>query len=293
MFDPQTIQSIKELLPTQQKCVVMFAPNAAMDVQAAALALALGLKELGKQVRVVVSLSEKTQTPKSLMGAELITHDLANETLLIEFPVVDGQVDKVSCATNEEKTRFSVYIQPHQGFAPIDSSQVTYSYAGVDIDVAFLVGVSQLEDLGLLYQQNTDVFTQNTVISVAPFVPEFGNYKLNTASVSSVSEGVLKFLEELQVTLTEAIATNIVSGIEVATHGFSSPTMQASTFTLVGSLLEAGGRRLRLKDHVLHGVSGGVIPIGEKVSAGVVKDGPVNFAKALNKTHIQLPVRHE
>ncbi len=250
MISTEQTNQLRELLAVAHNVLIIFPDSASYDQVAIASALFMVLRQDNKDVRLLspmpmVDHPQFQSFAPTLVGLSDATSEIGNQNLTVSFEYNEESVDKVSYHIGEESQRFYLTIKPKRGAPPLDTRGVEFSYTGAEADAVILVGVQQLDSLGQLYFGYEDLYKNSPVISINTFEPEFGLIKLDTSGAASQSEVVTKLLLDLQLTIPSDSATNLLSGIEVATDGFRSMSATAQTFEMVAKLLQLGARRMR------------------------------------------------
>jgi hypothetical protein len=243
MIDPNLSNQLKQLIDTARTIFIVYPNAASVDHKAVAASLYLSLLRAKKSVGLISPESRAVEAPVVIAGLEHTQHALGNQNLSISFPYSPDQVDKVSYHIGEETHRFFLSIKPKPGVAPLDASQVEFSYTGASADVVIIVGVRELEELEQIYFGYEQLYTDTPTISINSFTTSFGTHKLDTGSASSSSELLTQLLPEWGLTIDSDIATNLLAGIEANTKNLSAPTTSAETFEAVAQLLRSGARR--------------------------------------------------
>lgn len=224
--------SIQESLSTAQSIFIALPKNPNYDRVAAGLALYLALKKTGKQV-FIASPQEMTVEFSSLVGVDKIKTKPEGRNLTISFDYLEDSIEKVSY--NIEGDKFNLVIQPKEGFPPLSSDKVKYSYSGGQADLVFTIGIRAIEDLGDFYKDNQRLFEKVKVIEI------------NIEEEASISEKITKLIADLRLPVDGDIASNLFYGIERATGNFSSPKTNAGTFEAAAFCLKAGARKITKK----------------------------------------------
>jgi nanoRNase/pAp phosphatase (c-di-AMP/oligoRNAs hydrolase) len=243
-----SLSTLATLVQGAQSVLVVVTGNPTVDQLAAGTALTLALQQAGKQVTLATPQSlEKNPTlvtaTKELAGISQLTTVLGKQNLVISFAYQETAVDNVSYAIGETTKRFYLTIKPQPGKSPLDAQTVEMTYAGIEVDVIWLIGVTDLASLGKLYAGYEELYATKPIIAMHTQALEIGQIRLHTAKSSCLSEAMTRILVDLQLPLTADIATNLVKGIEVSTNWFSAQTAQAETFEVTALLLKAGAKR--------------------------------------------------
>lgn len=240
--------SLGSYLAKSAKILIMLSARPTTDSVAGALSLYLSLKQIGKQVTIACSEPIAVGLNR-LIAIDKISDQLGGRNLVASFDYVQDSIEKVSYHIAEGK--FNLVIQPKNGFAPLDSQKVSYSYTGSDADLLITLGVSRLENLGNIYQKEQKIFGEKELVNIdiSPLNTRFGKLNLISPQNSSCSELVGLLIKNLSLPNNPDIATNIIAGIEAVTANFTTRT-GADTFEVVGWCLSSGGRRGQLQTNV-------------------------------------------
>src|SRR3989338_4437050 len=234
----QTLTRFNDIIQKNSNGAIVLPANPSVDAVAAATALYLGLHKLGKSVTLACSskinpnftASDKFQSQLSTTG----------DNLVISFPYSDGAVDKVDY--NIQGSNFNLIITPRQGFPKLEPEQVKYNYTGGFLNFVVILDSPTLNSLGALYSENEKQFQGKDIINIDRHLTNsfYGSVNYVNKTSSSISEMVLKLLQNLGVELDRDIATNLYAGIASSTNNFSSYSVTADTFENVAHLLRLG-----------------------------------------------------
>lgn len=252
MIDQEQTDKFKEILRLSKNILVVFPETKSLDLFLASYCLFSFLAK-ASEVRFLTP-KFKQKLPKEivdLIKQEKIETEMGKENLLISFPYLEEQVDKVSYFIGEQDKRFYLTIKPKSGTAPLDGAKVEFSYAGTQADLLVLCGVEDLESLDQLFFAYENLYkdSNNHLVTLNSFIPDFGNLNLDISPSTSYCEAVFYLLKDLddegQDLLAKSdLATLLLYGIEAQTSGLQAPSTKPSTFLAVAELLELGGARL-------------------------------------------------
>jgi hypothetical protein len=230
-----SFSQIQAALTTAQSALIILPEEPNKDMVAAALSWGLALNKAGKKASVVCS-GEMMVEYSDLVGVDKVSQKLAGKILTIAFDIEDS-TQKVSY--NVENNKLKIFIEPKEGFPPISTDKIEYSYGGGQADLVFLIGVKDWEQLGKIYQDNQNFFKKAKTI----------NFELNDShfQAASWSELISLLLANLKLPTDADMATNLLAGMEEATKNFSSPQAGAGTFEAAAFCLRNGGQRSRRK----------------------------------------------
>lgn len=274
MLNQNLFASVREPLTTARTVSVFLPPNPSLDKLAAGLALFLSLKKANRQVAIVCP-TAMTVEFSHLFGVDQIKDKPQGQNLIISFDYLEDSIEKVSY--HIENNKFNLVIQPKEGFPPLSKDKVNYLYSGGTIDLAFVIGVRELEELGKIAQKflvkekvvNIDAYPDNS---------QFGRVNLVDPTSTSCSEIVVQLISQLGLPIDADIATNLLSGLEKASQKFTSPRVNASTFEAAAFCLRSGARRMK-SSRRLSRKKPPLKPMSTKVSAVKRPEEPVAKTK--------------
>lgn len=233
---------VKKALAAAKSIPVVLPQKPSKDKVAAALGLFLSLKKMGRETSVVCS-EEMTVELSWLVGVDRIGKEMGGKNLVIAFDYIEDSIEKVSY--NIEGGKFNLVVQPKEGFNPLSTDKVEYSYGGGQADLVFAIGSPTLDSLGEIYQQNREFFKEEKVVNLdhSPGNTQFGKYNLVNTKASSCSELVAGLLSRLGLPVDADIASNLFYGLEVSTQSFSLSSIGPGTFEAAAFCLRAGARK--------------------------------------------------
>ena len=241
MARPDTTH-LKTLLDSA-KTVTLFLPqNPQYDAVAASLSLKLSFEPTGRSASVLCP-DSMTVEYNRLVGVDSINSAFGSRQLIIGFPGQTEHVDKVSY--NLDKGELQLVITPKVSAPDLDHRKLKFVAATSKPDLAILVGVHQLADLGHFYRQSGDFFRTTKLVSFTIDLPQenYTPYQIYDPEASSLSEIALHLIESLSLQLSLDAATNLFSGLEKATDNFRSPYVTNLTFDTAAKLMRRGARR--------------------------------------------------
>ena len=236
---------IQTALTSAQLIYVVLPEKLNLDKVAAALSLFLSLKKIDKQVTIYCA---KPMIVKysNLVGVDKIKQKLEGKNLTVSFDYVADSIEKVSY--NIQDNKFNLLIQPKDGFPPLATEKVNYSYSGGQADLVLVVGAAGLTDLGTLYSENQDFFSGAKIINldIQSTNSQFGKINLVKNSLISYSELMTSLLSNLRLPVDLDMASNLLKGIEEITNNFSGKVTPLS-FEAAAFCLRAGARKNKTK----------------------------------------------
>lgn len=226
-----------------------------VDKLASGLALMLALQQAGKQVEIVsddtlrvshTNLFGIGEVKNQIMGGG--TASSANQFVLTLEDVVDesGNVNSEKLDYFQEGKNLQLIFTIPQGkqFAP---SKISTAYQGgtqaSGYQMVFVIGADNLNELGSIYAQNSTVFTPGQIINIdnSQTNANYGATNIVDINASSVSEMMVQMLPDLGLTVSEDIATNLLTGLYDATQNMSM-NVKPDTFVAASAAMQAGGK---------------------------------------------------
>lgn len=240
--------SLQRLIEVVQKGVngaILLPSNASPDSVASGTALYLALHKMGKNVNLVCN----SKINLNLTAIDKIQSQIINsgDNLVISFPYSEGSIDKVDY--NIQGENFNLIVTPRSGFPKLNSNQVKFSYTGGNLDFIIVIDSPTLNSLGSIYSDNEKLFQGREIINIDRHLTNsfYGTVNYVNKAASSISEMVLKLLQQLGVEMDRDMATNLYAGIAASTNNFTSYSVTADTFENVASLLRLGAAKKTLR----------------------------------------------
>lgn len=237
------LAKIKEQIEKAKSIVIATGGPSNADSLGSALSLYLGLIGIGKTVSVVSPEPAIVEFSNFVGVNKLETKISGKRNFIISLDYQEGSIEKVSY--NIEGNKFNLVIEPRQGFEEFSADKVHYTTSGGTADLIITVGTGKVEDLGALYEENKEFFTETPVINIDCRKENTGYGTVNyiDTAASSTTEVVAVVMSYIGVKLTEDIATNILNAIEQSTDRFQSVRVNARTFEIASVCMKAGGKR--------------------------------------------------
>lgn len=244
----QTTQA-RSLLESAKEVLIALPANPSFDSVASALSLYLGLSTRGTQASVVCP-DQMTVEFSHLIGVDKVTNNVSSgqgKNLVISFPYQEGSIEKVSY--NIENDTFNLVIEPREGYPLVTADAIRFAQSGGNVDLIITIGVTQLTNLGNLYNSNQDLFSQKAVLNIDTNSQNarYGRVNVVDPNISSVSELMISLLSNFGLSMNADIATNLLAGLTAGSQNFTSPQTQASTYEAAAVCIRSGARKIAAK----------------------------------------------
>lgn len=146
-----------------------------------------------------------------------------------------------------EDNRLKIVISPKSGnFSPSD---VNFAYGDFHYDLIIILDTDNLERLGNVYRENTEMFYKTDTLNIDHHVGNsyFGKINWVDESASSVCEILVSLIEALESEqgklMDGNIATALLLGIMTDTNIFQNPATTSKSLTVAAQLIAAGADR--------------------------------------------------
>lgn len=237
------VEQIKKLLENSKHALVAFRANGNGDAIASGLALGLFLEKLGKQVDIVAQDFRLPKTLKFLKKSDTIrAHFPYLQKFVITVDVHRSGVQELSYDLKDEKLR--IFITPQHNFLGRDDIRTAQS--DFKYDIIFILGTTDLEALGAIYDNNTELFYKKPIINIdhANGNEHFGHINIVDITAASTAEILYQLFKDWQPeNIDKDIATALLTGMIDSTRSFKSAKVQPRALTAASELIHLGADR--------------------------------------------------
>ncbi len=237
------LQQLAAILKGSKYILFLFNDQNNGDAIAAALALKLFLEKQHKQVDIAASEFSAPKNLSFLPGAKTIKPALTQlQKFIIKVDVTRNPIDTISYDIKENT--LSIYLTPKSGLISkqeLRTAQSTFKY---DLIVTF--GTADLESLGSVYFNNTDLFYRTTIVNIdhQSNNERYGQINIVDLRAAATAEIVYKIIKQLDEKEIDAdIATALYAGMTVATKSFRAANMTPGALQSASELVTYGADR--------------------------------------------------
>ena len=231
-----------DFLDKSKKVLLALPENLDADSLASALALRLILLKRQKQVSVVSAGLVPPQLNFLPGAGEVRLKPESGNSLVLTLDTSVKPLEEISYQTAGQKV--SIYLKPKaDNFTPQD---ITFSAEKTACDLIIVLGARSLEDLGGLYENNTDLFFETPKINLdhKPDNEYFGQLNLVDVTATSVAEILAELFAKYPAENWDAdIATCLLCGIIAGTHSFQDVQTTPKAFLKASQLIALGARQ--------------------------------------------------
>lgn len=239
-------QQIVNLIKNKEKILLITHRKIDGDALGSTLALHKVLKEMGKDVTAVSSdpVPEMYNFIPDLEEIETTFH--GNQDFIITLDCKNAEVDKLKY--NLEDKKVNIIVSPMYG--NFSAKDVSFAKGGDQFDLIIVLDSADLEQIGSIYEKNTDLFFSAPVINIDHHASNtfFGNINLVEITAASTSEVLLEIIQKLEKIenkefINEDIATLLLLGIITDTSSFQNPNTTPKSFDIAADLIDLGARQ--------------------------------------------------
>lgn len=232
-------EQIIDQINKSEAILICTSKNPTGDALGAALGFYLALKKLGKKTDIVSPTGIQNKYT-FLPSADLITHKLEGaKDYILSLDIDKEKLQQLRYEVSEKKLR--IFITAKNG--ELKESSINIESSKFKYDLIFVIGTSDLENLGSVYDDNSELFYEAPVVNIDhnPSNEYFGKINLVDVAVSSSSEIVFNLIASLDEKLfDENIATNLLAGITSETESFQNKNTTPKAFLTAASLVSHG-----------------------------------------------------
>lgn len=235
------IRQFESVLKRSQDIVIFVPENPGGDEIGSAWALAFFLEKLGVRVTVTCALDERQkerfsflQEPKNVFPALSGARDF-----VLSFNTQFNHIMDVRTERDENELR--IFITPEKG--AIDPRDFSFIPARFKYDLAIVLGCSDREQIGKVYQENPDIFYEVPVVNIdnKSGNENFGQINLIDVTAGSTAEVVADALEKMNPDfIDENISQCLLAGIIDATSSFQKKNTTPKALHIAASLMTKG-----------------------------------------------------
>ena len=250
------MEQFKSFLEKSKNVLILIPENPSGDAVGSAWALShfLDKKNIDSTVAFSNHLNQKysyLEKPKNILSEITGARDF-----VLSF---DTSRNKIADLRSEQiEDKFNVYLTPEKG--TLDPRDFSFILAKFKYDLAIVLGVSDLEKLGKIYEKNTDLFFEVPIVNIdyRGDNENFGQINLVDVLASSLSEITSQLIEDIDSEkIDKIIADCLLTGIISATDSFQKKNTTPKALSTSAQLMDYGADQQEIvrwlyKIHPLH-----------------------------------------
>jgi nanoRNase/pAp phosphatase (c-di-AMP/oligoRNAs hydrolase) len=235
-------EQVQEQIKKSETILICIGKSLSGDTLGSALGLYLVLKRLGKKTDVV--------SPTAIPGkysflpfSDIVNHKLeGSRDYILSINIDKEKLQQIRYKV--ENNKLKIFITAEN--SDLDQKDITLESSKFRYDLVIVLGTSDLENLGSIYDENTELFYEIPVINIDhnPSNEHFGKINLVDVTASSTSETIFNLISVLGENLfDEQIATNLLAGIISETESFQNKNTTPKAFLAAASLIAKGANK--------------------------------------------------
>lgn len=235
-------EQFKNFLENSKEVIILIPENPRADAVGAAWALYHLLEK--KQIQPTIAFSNHLSSKFDFLTKpeRVLTEISGARDFVLSF---DTTRNKIMRIRQEEKDgRFNIMVTPEKG--SVDPRDFSFILARFKYDLVITIDTPDLEGLGKLYADNTDLFFEVPVVNIdhRSENENFGQINLVDITASSSSEILAGFFETFYTELIdENIATCLMTGLIGATESFQQKNTTPKSLSLAAALMNRGANQ--------------------------------------------------
>ncbi len=244
-----TEQQIFDNITKAKSILVALPQNPSGDCIGGGLALHAFLKKLDKQPEIVCAAKDLSQFSFLPASGEIKKGLDISQTFVISVNTQTISLDELSYQQGPGSV--DIFLKPKAG--RFTEGEVSFRSAKFPYDLIITVGVPSLENIGEIYEKNTDLFFETPVLNIDhhPGNGHYGEINLVDLAATSTSEILANLMENFEASLIDAnIATDLLTGIIVETNSFQHVKTTPKAFLKASSLISQGANQPEIIKHL-------------------------------------------
>lgn len=237
---------IQQLIEDSRHVLVVFDNSENIDAIASSLALSYFLEKKNKAVDIACSDFIAPKNVGFLTGIKNIKTELTHlQKLIVKVDISNAKIENLSYDIKDNW--LSIYLTPKNGLLTkneLRTAQSSYKY-----DLIIALGTPSLESLGKIFLNNTDLFYRTNIINLDcdSSNERYGQTNYVDLNATSTSEMIFQIAKQLwEPSLSENVATTLLTGMIGATHSFKTNNVTPLTLQLASELINHGANRERI-----------------------------------------------
>jgi nanoRNase/pAp phosphatase (c-di-AMP/oligoRNAs hydrolase) len=212
-------EQLQNFLEKSQEVLILIPKNPSADAIGSAWGIYWFLKKQNTSATVAFSHPLPTKFNFLPQPKEQLNKISGARDFILSFDTTRNKIMQVR--QEEKENRFNILVTPEKG--AIDPQDFSFVLAKFKYDLLIVIDSPDLENLGSLYTQNTDLFFEVPIVNIDSHSnnDNFGQINLVDVTASSSAEIITHFLENsAPKQIDQKIATCLLTGLIGATDSF-------------------------------------------------------------------------
>lgn len=233
-------EKIVEQLRGAETVLVTVSRQPSVDELATALGLTMHLNEIGKHATVVVS----SDIPSAItfLNPEKTFKDSVDSLRDFVISLDKEKADHLRYKLDGDMVK--IFITPYK--TVITEKDLEYSQGDYNVDTVIAIGVTDQADLDRALESHGKILHDATVATIGLEASKLGSLEWHDGGASSVAELVTHVVDALKPegkTVSERVASALLTGIVAATERFSNDKTNATVMSAAAKLMSYGANQ--------------------------------------------------
>jgi nanoRNase/pAp phosphatase (c-di-AMP/oligoRNAs hydrolase) len=235
---------MKQLIANSLNILVIPKPEPDLDNLAAAFALSLSLKQMGKKVTMYISPNIYTETVKKKFPPQNMRFLSKDEpgTIVLTLDNIDAGIKEVKW--KEEEGKVNIFITTDKG--DINKEKIKINEIKSSFDLTILVGLENPAELKEFYNNHRYYFKEEGTVVVSK-TKNGSPFNQVIIDEDSSAHGMFRIMLEQGMVLSSNVATNLLAGIYWKTNNFTD-TLPKEMFAVADRLVQLGADQEHAKN---------------------------------------------
>ncbi len=238
----EPIQQFKNFLEKSKEVLILIPENPSGDAISSAWALYYFLEQ--KNILPAIAIANGFPPKFSFLPRpeNIIPQISSARDFVLSFDTTKNKI--IAVRSEEKENNFQVFITPEKG--AINPRDFSFILAKFKYDLIIVLDCPDLEKLGRIYTENTELFFEVPVVNIdhQPDNENFGQINLVDVVASSVSEILAGVLENIDYqAVNEKIAGCLLAGIISATDSFQKKNTTPRALLTAATLMDKGANQ--------------------------------------------------
>ena len=244
------VQQLKHLLESGKHILLVLNSTQNADSICGAVAWKKWLEKQNKQVDIIADNFVLPRNLKFIKGVEEIQAQITHlQKFILKVDVSHVKIDTISYDIKDNW--LSIYLTPKQGI--LTKNELRTAQSGLKYDLIITINAQDLESLGKIFFNNTDLFYKVPVVNFDnhPGNEHFGQVNFVDLTATSISEIVYKTIKQISEAHIDAdIATALLAGMISQTQSFKTTNVTPITLNTASELMNLGADREKIITHL-------------------------------------------
>jgi nanoRNase/pAp phosphatase (c-di-AMP/oligoRNAs hydrolase) len=240
-------QQLDALLKKSKNVLILLPQNPSGDLIGSGWAFYFFLKNRG--IESTIAFNDEFGEAKKfdfLEKPENISNNiLGSRDFVIQFGTQFNKIIDVRTEFGSEEVK--IFITPEKG--SIDPRDFSFVPAQFKFDLVVVLGASDKESIGKIYEENPDIFFEIPVVNIDCHInnESFGQINFVNATASSVSEILFELLEKIDPdSIDERLANCLLAGIISSTESFQRKNTTPKCLQIASKLMDKGADQQKI-----------------------------------------------